>query len=367
VLAYNPLHHKCNVGLEEEEAMRALVCRTFGPPEGLLVEDVPEPALGAGQVLIGVRASCVNYTDVLSTAGRSQLSRELPMIPGVEAAGEVIATGEGVEALVPGDRVLCAVMAGGFGELLVADQNEVARIPEGMSFAHAAAFYIAGFTTYHALVTRAALQENESLLVLGAGGGAGIAAVQIGKALGARVVAAASAEDKLSLAREAGADDTFLYEREMLNRDGQIRMTDALMQMAQSRRRATIGEINSVRDSAGFDVIYDGVGGLYAEPAMRALAWEGRYLSVGFAAGVPEVKLGPLLFKNATLHGIQPSEPEYRLPGLASHNLERMFDWYEQGILVPQITRRLPLERGAEAMRAMLDRKATGRIVIEMD
>lgn len=346
--------------------MRAIVCREFGPPESLRLEDIRSSKPGPGQVLIRVAASGVNYTDVLSTSGRSQLARDFPMIPGVEAAGTITAVGEGVDEFVIGTRVLCTVMAGAFAEEIVAQVEEVAAIPDSMPFEHAAAFYIANFTTFHALVVRAGLSKGESLLVLGAGGGVGLAAVQMGKALGATVVAAASSEAKLQLARQMGADETYLYPESLESKEARIGMTADLLTKARSDRGITIGSIHSVRSSAGFDVVIDGVGGPYAEPALRALAWEGRYLSVGFAASVPSLNIGPLLFKNATLHGIQPSEPEYRLPGVARANLRTMFDWYETGRLVPTISRTFPLARAAEAMRLLLDRKATGRVVLVM-
>lgn len=346
--------------------MRAIVCRQFGPPETLRLEDLPSPEPGPGQVKVKVAAACVNYTDILSTSGRSQLARQFPMIPGVEAAGTVSALGAGVDSLKVGSRVLCTVMEGAFSEELVANFDEVAEIPDCMPFEQAAAFYIANFTTFHALNVRAKLVAGESLLVLGAGGGVGLAAVQMGKALGASVVAAASSEEKLAMARRLGADDTCLYDAAPVSKDARIAMTAAFMAKAHSRREVTIGTIHSVRNAAGFDVIIDGVGGHYAEPAMRSLAWEGRYLSVGFAAGVPSVNLGPLLFKNATLHGIQPSEPEYRLPGRARANLRQMFDWYESGQLVSPVSRTFPLADAVVAMRLLADRKARGRVVLVM-
>lgn len=346
--------------------MRALVCREFGPPELLSVEPWPDPVPGAGEVLVDVAFAGVNFTDVLSTGGRSQLGRALPMVPGVEAAGIVAALGPVTSRLAVGDRVLCQLMHGGFAERVVALEDELARIPDSMPLDEAAAFTIASVTTWHALVTRARLQPGESLLVIGAGSGAGLAAVQMGKAMGARVVAAASSPDKLALAREAGADDVVLYPRGPLDLAAQKDFAARLLALASSQRRVTIGKINSVRDAAGFDVIYDGVGGTYAEPAVRALAWEGRYLSVGFAAGVPKVALGPLLFKNATLHGIQPSEPDLRLPGRIAEAMAQMLRWYEAGKLRPQITERWPLAEAGTALRRLLDRQAKGRIVISM-
>lgn len=344
--------------------MRALICRAFGPPESLEVADAPDPTPGPGQILVALQAACVNYTDVLSTGGRSQLARALPMIPGVEAAGVVQALGPGATRFAVGDRVLCQLMHGGFAELAAVHEDEAARIPDSMTIEDAAAFYVASHTSWYSLVARAELKKGESLLVLGAGSGAGLAGVQIGKALGARVVAAASSEEKLTLARAAGADEALLYDREPLDLAGQKQFAAQLLATAPSDRRVTVGKINAVRDNAGFDVVYDGVGGTYAEPALRALAWQGRYVSVGFAAGVPKITLGPLLFKNATVHGIQPSEPELRLPGRRPEALALMFAWYEAGLLRPTITERWPLEQGARALRSLLDRKARGRVII---
>jgi len=347
--------------------MRALVCHEFGPPETMRVETLPDPEPGPGQVLVRVHAAGVNFTDVLSTGGRSQLGRKLPMIPGVEAAGVVVRTGPGVSRLNLGDRVLCQLMAGGMADHVVADDDEAVRIPDTMPLEDAACFYIASFTTWHALVTRAGLARGESLLVLGAGSGAGLAAVQMGKALGATVTAAASSEAKLDLARSAGADHVVSYPAGPLDSEAQRAFAGNLRACAQSRHRATIGEIASLRGGDGFDVIYDGVGGSYAEPAVRSLAWEGRYLSVGFAAGVPAVSLGPLLFKNASLFGIQPSEPGQRLPGRIGAPLDRMFRWYEDGLLRPHISERYRLDNAPAALRRLIDRKAVGRIVLTME
>lgn len=346
--------------------MRALVCREFGPPEGLAVEQVPDPVPDESEILIEIHAACVNYTDVLSTGGRSQLSRDLPMIPGVEAAGVVLAVGSDVVRFSCGDRVMCQLMQGGFAELVAVSEDEAVRIPDAMSMTDAAAFYIASFTTWYALVTRAKIKAGESLLVLGAGGGAGLAAVQMGKALGARVVAAASSEEKLALARDAGADATLLYPRGPLELSAQKQLAANFLANAPNEQRVTIGKINAVRANAGFHVIYDGVGGTYAEPALRSLAWEGRYLSVGFAAGVPKIALGPLLFKNANLMGIQPSEPELRLPGRITDAVDQMFSWYNAGQLSPNVTETWTLADAPIAFRRLLDRKAMGRVVITM-
>jgi NADPH2:quinone reductase len=254
--------------------MRAVVCRAFGPPETLVIEERPRPVPGAGEVLLQVQAIGVNFTDVLAIEGRSQLKRQLPMIPGVEAAGVVLAVGPGVTRLRPGQRVLGCRTHGTYAEEVLFDEDELAPIPEEMDMHGAAAFYIAAMTVHYALQARARLAPGEILLVLGAGGGAGLAGVEIGKALGARVVAAASSQEKLALALRHGADDVVLYERGPLDLEAQKRLAAELIAKAQRTGEGaqTIGKISSVHVSAGYHVILDGVGGTYTEPALRTLA-----------------------------------------------------------------------------------------------
>lgn len=344
--------------------MRALVCHEFGPPESLRIDELPDPEPNAGEIRIAVHAAGVNFTDILSTGGRSQLARVLPMVPGVELAGVVDKVGPGVTRFVVGQRVLAQVLSGAMAESVVVNEVEATAIPDEMGMEEAAAFYIASRTSYYSLVDRARLEAGESLLVIGAGSGAGVAAVQIGKALGARVVAAASSEEKLDLAREAGADACLAYPAGPLDTEAQKALTRSLLALSGRARRELVGKISSVHDDAGFDVIYDGVGGSYAEPALRALAYEGRYLSVGFAAGMPKVALGPALFKNADIMGIQPSDPEQRSPGLLPESVERMFGWYRDGVLRPNVTETYALAEAPRAFRRLLDREARGRIVL---
>ena len=341
-----------------------MVCREYGPPESLRVDELPEPEPGRGEIRVAVHAAGVNFTDVLSTGGRSQLARDLPMVPGVELAGIVDAVGPGVARFAVGDRVLGQVLFGAMAESVVLREEEAAAIPDEMDMAEAGCFYIASRTSDYALVERARLKAGETLLVLGAGGGAGIAAVQIGKAVGARVVAAASSADKLDLAKAAGADEVIAYPPGPLDVAAQKVLTRELLALSGRSRRESIGKISSVHDDAGFDVIYDGVGGDYAEPALRALAYEGRYLSVGFAAGMPRVALGPALFKNADIMGIQPSDPHQRSPGLLPEAMVRMFGWYRAGRLRPNVTESYDLAEGGRAFRRLLDRQAKGRIVL---
>jgi NADPH2:quinone reductase len=346
--------------------MRAVVCREYGPPETLVIDERPRPAPGAGEVLVAIAAVGVNFTDVLAIEGRSQLKRQLPMVPGVEAAGVVLGVGPGVTRLRPGQRVLGCRTHGCYAEEVLFAEDELAPIPDQMDMQSAAAFYIATMTVRYALQDRARLAAGEILLVLGAGGGAGLAGVEIGKALGARVVAAASSDEKLALAVQHGADDVVRYERGPLDVAAQKEFAARLLAKAgrPGGEPQGIGKISSVRASAGYHVILDGVGGTYAEPALRALGWEGRYVSIGFAAGMPRIALGPALFKNADIIGIQPSSDEHRLPGRKPGAMKLMFDWYLQGKLRPLVTQVFPLEKAAEALCMMKERRATGRIVL---
>ena len=346
--------------------MRAMVCHAYGPPETMRVEDVAAPVPGPRQVLVDIQAAGLNYTDVLSVTGRSQLARALPMIPGVEAAGIVRAVGAACTRIRPGQRVLGHTLNGGLAEQAVFEEHDVAEIPDDMDWQTAATFYIASMTSDYALVERGRLQAGEILLVLGAGSGAGMAAVQIGKAIGARVVAAASTEEKLALAKRAGADDFILYPRGALDLSQQKALVASLLALAKRPPRESIGTISTVDDAAGYHVIYDAVGGSYAEPALRSLGWEGRYLSVGFSAGVPKVSLGPLLFKNAQLLGIQPADPRTRSSGLVTGAMARMYGWFRDGKLRPWVTERYALADAPRALARLAAREATGRIVVLM-
>lgn len=346
--------------------MRAMVCHEFGPPEVLQVAELATPDVGAGQVLVEVHAIGVNFTDVLCVAGRSQLRRKFPFTPGVEAAGVVLAVGEGVTKLRPGQRVLGTRPDGCYAEEVVFLENELSVIPDSMDMVSAATFYIVAFTAEYAICQRAKLQAGENFLVLAAGGGVGLASIDIGKALGAKVVAAASSQDKLDLALARGADATVLYPREVDGVDAQKTLLREFLRHAETDKSQapTVGEISTVHDSAGYQVIIDGVGGGYTEPAMRALAWQGRYLSVGFAAGVPKISLGPVLFKDADIMGIQPVDEHVRMPGLAPEKMKKLFDWFEQGYLRPQVTATYPMEDAARVLELFAERKINGRVVL---
>jgi NADPH2:quinone reductase len=349
--------------------MKVMAAHAFGPPEVLRYEDWPSPVPGPGQVLVGMHSIGVNFTDLLAMEGRSQLKRQLPIIPGCEGAGVVLACGPGVTRVRAGDRVLGVRADGTYAEEVLFAEDEVAVIPDAMDMQAAGSFYIASFTARYALQDRARLRAGENLLVLAAGGGVGLVSIDIGKALGARVVAAASTDEKLALAGAHGADAFVRYERGPLDLEGQKKFAADLLKAAElpQANPLPIGAINSVRPNAGYHVIIDGIGGSYAEPALRTLAWEGRYLSVGFASGVPKVALGPLLFKNADVMGIQPSSDEHRLPGRNPGPMKTMFDWYLAGRMRPQITGEMHLREAATALQMLANRTATGRIVLMTD
>lgn len=349
--------------------MKAMAAHSFGSPEVLRYEEFPRPVPGAGQVLVELHAIGVNFTDLLALEGRSQLKRQLPIVPGCEGAGIVIAVGSGVAKFQVGQRVLGCKADGTYAEEVLFGADELALLPDEMSIEDAGCFYIASFTARYMLQERARLKAGENLLVLAAGGGVGLVSIDIGKALGAKVVAAASSDEKLTLARAHGADACVKYARGPLDVAAQKKLTNDLLAAAtlSAPNPLPIGAINSVAPQAGYHVIVDGIGGSYAEPALRALAWEGRYLSVGFAAGVPKVVLGPLLFKNADIMGIQPSSDEHRLPGRNPEAMRSLFDWYRQGRLRPQLTQKLHLREAPQALNALASRTATGRIVLLTD
>ncbi|MEM6545101.1 MAG: NADPH:quinone oxidoreductase family protein, partial [Pseudomonadota bacterium] len=263
--------------------MRALLCTEHGLPDKLvLADDVEAPEPGAGQVVIGVKAAGLNFPDVLIIQGKYQFQPEMPFSPGGECAGEIIAVGEGVERWNVGDKVVAMTGSGAFREQLAVDQNAVMPMPEGLDFSQAAGVAMTYFTSYHALKQRADLKKGETLLVLGAAGGVGSTAVELGKYMGARVIAAASSEEKLQLCRELGADETINYSEQDLK-----------------------GAIKELTGGKGVDVVYDPVGGDYAEPALRGMAWNGRYLVIGFASGpIPEIPLNLALLKGCSIVGV---------------------------------------------------------------
>lgn len=323
--------------------MRAVLCDRFGPPETLRVEDIAAPPLAAGQVRIAVAAAGVNFADILMVAGKYQEKAPFPFVPGFEIAGTVRETAPDVSGLKIGDRVIGVCDRGGYADEAICAAHEVFALPEGMDFVTAAGFPVAYGTSEIALQRRGNLRPGETLLVLGAAGGVGLAAVEIGKAMGARVIAAARGADKLALARAHGADETIDYVAEDL--------------------RARIKDLTR---GAGADVVLDPVGGDAFDAALRATAWEGRILAIGFAAGrIPEIPANLLLVKNIAATGVFWGAYRKRDPGALRESFARLFAWRREGKLKPHVSHRLPLARAAEAMQLLIDRKATGKVVLE--
>ena len=322
--------------------MRAVLCKEFGPPEKLVVEEVPSPAAGKGEVRIDVHAAAVNFPDLLIIQNKYQFKPPLPFSPGGEVAGVVREVGAGVTALKPGDRVLATTMWGGFAEEVAVDESRVAPIPDQMDFATAAAFFMAYGTSHHALVDRAHLKAGETLVVLGAAGGVGLAAVEIGKVLGARVIACASADDKLEVCKEHGADAVINYAREDLKE-----------------------RMKELTRGSGADVVYDPVGGPLSEAALRSTAWEGRFLVVGFAGGdIPRIPLNLVLLKGCQIVGVFWGSFIAREPEKNRANLAELVRWFEEKKIRPHISETFPLERAADALNAMAARKVKGKVVL---
>jgi NADPH:quinone reductase len=331
------MHRGYGLGL-----MRALLCKAFGPPESLVLEEVDDPQPADGQVVVDVHACAINFPDVLIIQNLYQFKPPLPFSPGGEVAGVVSAIGRGVTGLAVGDRVFASTGAGGLAEKVAVGAAAVIPVPKGIDLVHASAFLYAYGTSHHALKDRALLRPSETLLVLGAAGGVGLAAVELGALMGATVIAAASSEDKLALCRAHGAAMTVNYAGEDL--------------------KARVRELTG---GAGADVVYDAVGGSYSEPALRSTAWEGRFLVVGFAAGdIPKIPLNLPLLKGCSVVGVFWGAFVAREPERHRANVAELVGWWQEGKLRPHVSSTYPLERAGEAIRELADRKAKGKIVV---
>jgi NADPH:quinone reductase len=322
--------------------MKAVLCKQHGPPESLVIEDVPSPRPGAGEVVLTMKAASLNFPDVLIIQNKYQYKPPLPFSPGSELAGVVKEVGEGVSSVKPGDRVLAVTTFGAFAEEVKTDAARVVPIPPAMDFTSAAAFMLTYGTSDHALTDRGQLRPDETLLVLGAGGGVGLAAIEIGKAVGARVIACASSEEKLTICREHGADDLINYEREDL------------------RER-----IKALTGGRGVDVVYDPVGGRYTEPALRSTTWRGRLLVVGFAAGeIPKIPLNLTLLKGSSIVGVFWGDFARREPDRFRTRAGQLAQWFQEGKLRPHVSATMPLERAVEALNLLAARRVAGKIVL---
>ena len=332
--------------------MRAVLSKTPGGPETLVVEDVLDPTPKAGEVVIEVKAVGINYPDTLIIEDKYQFRPERPFSPGAEVAGVVEAVGEGVKGVRKGDRVIAVPGWGGLVERLAVRAETVIPIPEAMSFEEAAALIMTYGTSYYALKDRANLQPGETLLVLGAAGGVGAAAVELGKAMGARVVAAASTNDKVQFALDLGADNGLIYPSGPMDRAAQKELS---------------GEFKLATGRDGADVVYDAVGGDYADPALRAMDWNGRYLVVGFPAGIPSLPLNLTLLKSVSVIGVFWGAAVARDPQGHAANMAELMQFYADGKIKPRVSKTFPLEKAGEAIQALGDRQALGKIVVTVE
>jgi NADPH2:quinone reductase len=323
---------------------KVVVCRELGPPESLRLEEIPSVPLRAGEVRVAIRAAGINFPDVLIVAGEYQLKPPLPFTPGVEAAGDVVEVDSAAKGVTVGDKVIVKMRHGAYCSEAVVTPAQLTPMPSTFDYAEAATFLAGHGTAYHALIDRGQVKPGEVLLVHGAGGGVGLAAVEMGKMLGAIVIAAASSDEKLAIARARGADHLVRYDREPF-RDAVKRITDG----------------------HGVDVVFDPVGGEVFENSMRCINWGARLLVIGFTGGIGLAKTNLLLIKGASVLGVRAGEAVRKDPALGQKRLKELLAWAEAGKLRPNVSHRLPLEDYAKAMRLLIDRKAIGRVALMME
>jgi NADPH2:quinone reductase len=322
--------------------MKAVLCSRFGGPDDLELKDIPAPSAGAGEVVVSVKAAALNFFDTLLIAGKYQIKPPFPFSPASEFAGVVDGVGPGVTGFAPGDRVVGWMGSGAARERVAVKAERLVPLPAGLDFDRAAGLTVTYGTTVHALKDRAQLKPGETLAVLGAAGGTGLAAIELGKLMGARVIACASSADKLAFAREHGADEAINY--------GEDDLKEAL-------RRVT--------DGRGVDVVYDPVGGAYAEAALRSIAWGGRFLVIGFAAGeIPKLPLNLVLLKGCDVRGVFWGQFTERFPEKHRANMAELLQWCAEGKLSAHVHAVYPLEETAEALKMLADRKAMGKILL---
>ena len=332
--------------------MKALLSVAVGGPDTLVIKDLPGPVPGAGAVVVSVKACGVNYPDVLIIEDKYQFKPPRPFSPGGEISGVVKAVGDGVTHLKVGDRVLGNTGSGGMAEEIVVDAARLTPIPPSMPFDEAAAFMMTYGTSYYALKDRGHLKPGQTLLVLGAAGGVGLAAVELGASMGARVVAAASSQEKVDLALAHGAASGVVYPTGPFDRDGQKALAELF--------KGACG-------AAGADIVYDAVGGDYAEAALRAIAWEGRFLVIGFPAGIPRIPLNLALLKSCDIVGVFWGAAVARDPAGHKRNVAELMDLYAAGKIRPHVSERFPLARAGEAISHLAARKALGKVVVTID
>jgi NADPH2:quinone reductase len=324
------------------ETMQALMCESFGPPENLVLREVPVPQPGPGEILIRTHAAGLNFPDSLIIQDKYQIKGPLPFAPGGELSGHVVAVGPGVERFGVGDRVAALTHWGGFAQYAVAQAERTTLVPETMDLDTAAAFTLVYGTAHHALAQRGELKAGETVLILGASGGVGLAAIEVAKAMGARVIAGASTADKLAVAQRFGADELVNY--------------------AEQDLKAVVKQMTGGK---GVDVVYDPVGDKLADPAFRTLGWKGRYLVVGFAGGqIPSLPLNLPLVKGAAIVGVFWGDLVAREPKVHHANMAELYAMHAAGKLKPMISARFPIADGGKAIRLMMDRKVTGKVIV---
>lgn len=331
--------------------MKALLSTKIGPPEALEYADAPDPVAGEGEVVIAVKAAGVNFPDALIIEDKYQFKPERPFAPGGEVAGVIESVGPGVTHVKVGQHVIGSLGWGGFAEKVKAQAQRIIPIPNEMPFDEASAFILTYGTSHYALKDRGQLKAGEVVLVLGAAGGVGVAAIELAKAAGARVVAAVSSEEKAAFAREAGADDAVIYPASGMSKQQSKDLAEAF-------KKACGG---------GADIVYDAVGGDYCEPALRAMNWNGRYLVIGFPAGIPTPPLNLTLLKSSSIVGVFWGASVAREPELHKANVRDLFKLYSEGKIKPRVSKRYKLKDGGQAIRALMDRKAQGKLVVVMD
>jgi len=332
--------------------MKAVLSTVVGGPETLELSELPDPVAGPGQVLIDVKACGVNYPDVLIIEDKYQFKPTRPFAPGGEVSGLIAAVGEGVTRFKVGDRVLASTGWGGMAEKLALEEARCTAIPDNMPFDEAAAFILTYGTSYYALKDRGSLKAGETLLVLGAAGGVGLAAVELGKAAGARVIAAASSQEKVDLAIKHGADSGVVYPRGPFDKDGQKALA------------------NLIKDACGpnsWDVAYDAVGGDYSEATIRAAGWNGRFLVIGFPSGIPKIPLNLTLLKSCDIVGVFWGAAVARDPAGHAANVKDLMALYAEGKIKPHVSERFPLEKAGDAIAHLASRKAMGKVVVTND
>lgn len=333
--------------------MKALLSKAAGGPETLVLEDIADPVAGPGQILVAVKACSVNYPDVLVIEDKYQFKPPRPFAPGSEVAGIVEAVGEGVTKFKVGDRVLGTTgSSGGMAEKVVLNETSAYELPAERSFAEGAALILTYGTSIHALLDRGHIKEGDTLLILGAAGGVGLAAIELGVAFGARVIAAVSSEEKAKVAREAGASDVVIYGRAPFDKDQSKALAEAFKKAVEPN---------------GADIIYDAVGGDYADPAIRCIAWEGRYLVVGFPSGIPKLPLNLTLLKSCDVCGVFWGAFVARDPDKNRDHIARLFRLWKDGKINPRVTDTFPLAKGGDAIAKMARREAIGKLVVTND